>query len=224
MEFREGMSVVSSDGKTAGKLNRVVIDPGTKEVSHIVVQKGRLLPADKVVPIALIEKATENAIMLKPEAGNLREMPSFERTLFVGLDDSELGRTGYPAAYVPGFYWYPPYGMPGYSLRPYYEIPFGLTIIAARGGAQGDERSIPENAVALREGAAVFGSDGKRAGDVDEVLTGAGDHVTHLVLARGVLKHSRKLVPIHWVGRIEDDDVHLKVGSEFVKGLPDYPF
>lgn len=37
MEFREGTDVVTAGGEKVGEIERVVIDPRTREVTHIVV-------------------------------------------------------------------------------------------------------------------------------------------------------------------------------------------
>lgn len=55
MEFKDGANVYTSDGKTAGSLQRVVIQPETKAVTHIVVHKGLLsLPNRAASEILLI--------------------------------------------------------------------------------------------------------------------------------------------------------------------------
>ena len=53
MEFKEGASVVTTDEKVAGHLNRVVIDPETNQVTHIVIQRGLLDKVDLVVEVQI---------------------------------------------------------------------------------------------------------------------------------------------------------------------------
>jgi len=40
MQFRENADVFTPAGEKIGRLDRVVIDPGSFEVTHIVTQKG----------------------------------------------------------------------------------------------------------------------------------------------------------------------------------------
>ena len=42
MLFKQGTDVFSSDNEKIGTLDRVVMDPRTKEISHIIVREGFL--------------------------------------------------------------------------------------------------------------------------------------------------------------------------------------
>ena len=75
MELREGTSVFTPGGEEVGKINRFVLDPGTNEVTHLVVQKGWLLPEDKVLPIGMISTATEERVVLNQDMGDIDQLP-----------------------------------------------------------------------------------------------------------------------------------------------------
>ena len=47
MQFKQGATVSTYDGKNVGHVDRVVLNPKTKEVTHIVVRKG-LLVSDRI--------------------------------------------------------------------------------------------------------------------------------------------------------------------------------
>ena len=51
MQLKKGASVESSAGEKIGTLDRVVLDPETKEVTHIIVEKGWLFTENKVIQI-----------------------------------------------------------------------------------------------------------------------------------------------------------------------------
>jgi len=74
MNLKQHASVVTADKQEVGKVRRLVIAPHTKEVTHIVVRKDQFLrfPEDKVVPIGLIESASEEQVIL------CKETPTFE--------------------------------------------------------------------------------------------------------------------------------------------------
>jgi uncharacterized protein YrrD len=78
MQFKDGADVYSASSDESGDINRVVLDPKTKEVTHIVVRKGLLFKQDKVVPIDLIAFTTEDQIVLREDAGDLERLPDFE--------------------------------------------------------------------------------------------------------------------------------------------------
>jgi sporulation protein YlmC with PRC-barrel domain len=42
MRFNQGDRVMTVDGKEAGHIERVVIDPRTNEITHLVVRRGLL--------------------------------------------------------------------------------------------------------------------------------------------------------------------------------------
>ena len=67
MELREGTRVFTPGGEEVGRVNRFVLDPATNEVTHIVIQKGWLLPEDKVVPFDLVRSATEERVVLNED-------------------------------------------------------------------------------------------------------------------------------------------------------------
>src|SRR6185295_6628330 len=97
MQFKQGANVSTYDGKYVGNVDRVVLNPKTKEVTHIVVRKGFLFSEDKIVPLSVIASATDQGVMLRQDAGNLDDLPPFEETHYVGLDEEETRTAAYPA-------------------------------------------------------------------------------------------------------------------------------
>jgi uncharacterized protein YrrD len=215
MELKEGTSVFTSSGDEVGKINRFVLDPATNEVTHIVVQKGWLLPEDKVVPIAMISTATEERVVLNQKAEDLDQLPPFEETHFVELTDEELRPTDSAAfRYAPAYYWYPPSGYIGYpGFGPGY---YGWPPVETT-------RNIPADTVPLKEGADIISSDGEHVGDVERLFVDSeSNKATHFVISEGLLFKERKLIPAHWIRSIEEDKVHLAVPSRLLERLPAY--
>lgn len=92
MEFKQGATVEMPTGDNVGHIARVVLDPRTKEVTHVVVRKGFLFTEDKVVPTSLIASATEDRVRLREYAGDLRQLPVFEETHYHPVNEAELSR------------------------------------------------------------------------------------------------------------------------------------
>ena len=42
MQFKQGAEVFSSNGERVGTIHRTVIEPDTREITHLVIQKGLL--------------------------------------------------------------------------------------------------------------------------------------------------------------------------------------
>ena len=215
MELKEGTSVFTAGNEEVGKINRVILDPVTNEVTHVVVQKGWLFAEDKVVPIEMIDSATEDKVLLKEDAGEFDNLPAFEETYYIGLGEEDYlpGAPPY-SRYAPAYYWYPPsgyIGYPGYGPGFYGGRPLVTT------------RNIPADTIPLREGTDVISSDDEHVGDVERILVDPdSNQATHFVISQGILFKDRKLVPAHWVTSVEEDKVHLSVTSRLLERLPSY--
>ena len=215
IELKEGMSVVTPSGEEVGRINRFILDPATNEVTHVVIQKGWLLPEDKVVPFHMIDSDEDRVVL--SEAIDFDELPSFEETYFVRADDDieNMGPARDPVyRYTPGYYWYPIHPGLGYAgLGPGYNV---LPPMETK-------RNIPEHTVALKEGTDVISSDGEHVGDVERLFVEPdSSQTTHFLISQGLLFKDRKLVPIDWVTSIEEDKVHLAVPSRLLERLPAY--
>jgi uncharacterized protein YrrD len=197
-------------------VDRVVIDPGTLKVTHVVVQKGLLFTRDKVIPAEWITSTSEDEVILKPDIVDFDALPDFKETNFILLEEGDPERAAMVADYVAQpYYWYPPIG-------------FGTTVTPAVGGGpvvrKETEQNIPENTVALKEGAGVLDKNGDQVGNVERIYTDSRTrNVTHFVISSGFLFKERKLIPVHWVTLFEEDKVHLSVGSRFLDRLPPFP-
>jgi uncharacterized protein YrrD len=228
MQFRDGADVLTATGEKIGRVDRVVLDPRTKEVTHLVVRKGLLLTTDKVLPVAMVSQATDEAVTLNRNVSDPKELPDFEETHYVNVDEYEWNRRravgsapGRAAAqsYVPAMYWYPPTGVmaPGLAAAatvPYYEMP----------AAQAETtQNIPGNTVALKEGADVVSADGEKVGSVERVFADSGSNrATHLLVSQGVLFQKHKPVPTTWIEEVTEDEVRLAVSADLLKGLREY--
>jgi uncharacterized protein YrrD len=217
MELREGVSVFTPGGEEVGRVNRFVLDPRTNEITHIVIEKGWLLPEDKVLPFEMVSTATGERVVLSEEVGDFDEFPPFEETEFVRAADEEPGdpQSVDPIyQYAPAYYWYPgraTLGFPGIGLG-HYAWPRGET-----------KRNIPEDTVPLKEGTDIVSSNGEHVGNVERLFLEEGSNqVTHFLISQGVLFRDRKLVPANWVKSVAEDTVQLVVSSQLLERLPPY--
>jgi uncharacterized protein YrrD len=214
MQFRDGTGVFTADDQHVGNIDRVVIDPETKEVVSVVVRKGFLLPEDKVVPISLIAAATGNRVTLREDAGDLEDLPTFDETHYLPLTGDEPTN---PPGYARPVYWYPPAGVGWWGYPTFMGYPNPPYAVET-------ERNIPEGTVPLKEGARVVSSDGDHVGNVKEIMTDPqADRATHILVSQGILFKEQKLIPFSWVRRITEEQVDLRVRSEFLNELREYP-
>lgn len=213
IELKEGMSVYTPAGEELGKINRFILDPATNEVTHIVVQKGWLLPEDKVLPFQIVRSESGERAVLNEEIDDFDQLPPFEEMHFIRAKDDEPHATEHdPYPNVPAYYWYPSHLNTGYPALGHFAWPTTET-----------KRNVPENTVALQEGSDVISSDGEHVGDVERLFVESDSNkTTHFLISQGLLFKDRKLVPLHWVKSIEEDKVHLAVDSRLLERLPSY--
>jgi hypothetical protein len=76
MELVFGMPVVGRDGDEAGTLDRVLVDPGRREVTHLVV-KPVAVSEDVLVPLSLVQGTSDTRLLLHAAAADLANMPRY---------------------------------------------------------------------------------------------------------------------------------------------------
>lgn len=212
MEFKQGVEVFSDDGEKIGTLSRVVIDPRTREVSNLVVEKGLLFKTDKVIPVTLVDLDIEDRIVLKKTNQDiLEDFPDFETSYYVPLDQPDNPyQDDIEASYL-----YPPLHL-GWTAGGHLGYPVPEYVLKT-------EQDIPEGTVALEKGAKVISRDGEQVGNVEEIITESqGDRVTHFVVSEGFLLKERKLVPAVWIAEVTEEEIHLSVNASVFERLPEY--
>jgi uncharacterized protein YrrD len=224
MQIKEGTRVETSGGDRVGSVARVIIDPRSKEITHIVVGKGGLFSEDRVIPANMMIESDDDRLLLDKEVGDLEEYPEFEVTDYLMLDERDLAEsergqimgTTAPSAYPypavgPNDYW----GPGNISMTPYAYPQQGYSTVT--------KQNIPDETVAMKKGAAIICEDGEKAGELDEVMVDRRDNrATHLVVSRGFLSTEKKLVPVDWIVRILEEEIHLGVRSEIIDRLHPY--
>lgn len=218
MRLKKGADVYASDGEKLGTLDRVILDPETKEVTSLVVSRGHLLTTKKIVSMDDIDQTSKDKITLRSPRHDLDDFLDFEDIHYVDIDQTENPTSDE----LPGSYWYPPesfawwrMGSAGMAM-PYYYPAMPLYVPKTK-------QNIPEGTVALEEGARVVSSDDKHIGNIEQVVVDSQDNrVTHFVVSEGVLFKDRKLVPVTWISEIDQGEVRLSVTSNTLDRLPAY--
>jgi uncharacterized protein YrrD len=216
MQFKQGANVYTSDGRDVGRIDRVVLDPKTKEVTHIVVRKGFLFTEDKIVSLSLIASALEDKVTLRPDAGNLDALLPFEETHYIPADEAETKAAQYSADLASPLYWYPPVGgWMGYGADYAYAYPPPYVVET--------EQHIPKGTVALQEGSIVTSADGKHVGNVERILSDStSDRATYFLISQGFLFKEKKRIPVTWIRQIKENEVQLSVNAHTLEGLHEY--
>lgn len=228
MQYKAGARVYMEDGKEIGRLERVVIDPRTMQVSDIVVKHGLVNPQYKVIPATMVHDGSEDAIHLVEIPGGWDELPDFEETDYRLMDGKDMTMTdGARETDAPIMYAFPSeIPVSGGAYPPgaiLHTTPAANTPDDAGNYVKETRRNIRQGDIALKEGARVISHDGAELGTIERLFTKPETgQVTHFVISRGMLLKEHKLAPFNWVDDIHEDEVHLGVNARFVEQLPDY--
>ena len=71
------MPVSTGEGKV-GKVIRVMVEPESQEITHLVVQRGLIFHEQLVLPISMIESIHENGILVNGTDEALQQVPHYE--------------------------------------------------------------------------------------------------------------------------------------------------
>ncbi|MCA1787358.1 MAG: PRC-barrel domain-containing protein [Desulfobacteraceae bacterium] len=213
MHFKKNSDVLTHEKNLVGQIDRVVIDPATDEVSHLVVQKGFFFTEDKVVPITDIETNSGEAVILKKTAAP-DDYSEFDETQYVpngGVEDFNRRQTDEARKLL----WYhSAVKAPNLKSAPYPSDHKPLY-------HKKTHRHIPDDAVALEEGADVLDTDGKQLGTIEDIYAEEETFkITHVLVSTGMIKKDRKLVPVNWIKDIDEDAVQLHINSRVFENLP----
>jgi uncharacterized protein YrrD len=199
--FRLGSTVVSRDG-AVGELRRIVLDPATSAVTHLVV-KPRFHRHGRLVPVRLVTAGSTHEIALSVSASEFKVLDAAEEATLP--EDSPAGWGAPPI---------PPQAevITGGGVGGGFE--FGSTGVRA---VMRDR--VPADEVEILKGDHVHATDG-RIGTVAGLVVDPGDdHVTHILVDEGHLRHRRIAVPIADV-RDVTDVLRLSITKADVEALP----
>jgi len=202
-------------GRKIGRVERVVIDPETGAVTHLVVKNGRLPGREKkVIPFASVKSGTAGRLELSPEVNRPDAYPTFDQSTLVpvgGVEDFQRQKSR-QAAWMAWFYtrahnpWWQAESA-SFPTKPVY--------------AHERRRNIPNRSIPLAEGAPVTDAAGKPVGEVAEIdLSSADRRVTHVAVACGRFTSARKRIPVGWVQRFSERGIRLSVKKSSIEALP----
>lgn len=81
-------STVKCSDRDVGEVTRVIVDPLSREISHIVV--GRDGGAERQVPAGQIQSVTEDAVHLRGSSNEFERLPAFSREGYVTVHEVEI--------------------------------------------------------------------------------------------------------------------------------------
>ncbi len=202
--FGIGARVWCADGE-CGHATSAIVDRRSRVVTHLVVEPPRRSGLGRLVPLELVDAATEE-IRLRCSLAVFEKLDRGEQT---GLEPgSNGGYGGYGLGQaVPGAY-------------------VGMSSFGVAGGSPADafdpvvHDTLPSGEIAVRAGQAVHAADGD-IGHVQGLIVDRHDHhITSVLLQEGHLwGHKQIAVPIVAVTSL-DDGIRLNITKQQVEDLP----
>jgi hypothetical protein len=205
-QFAIGAKASCSDG-LCGEVRRLVIDPATDTVTHLVIQPGHRREAGRLVPVHLVE-TTAGEIRLRCTRAEFDKLDRAEESDVVEGTDSG-GLLG-DALVHGGGEAYAPVG-PG-ELIDVGRQPVHRRVIT--------QDVVPQGEIQVRPGDRVHAVDGE-IGRVQGFLADPGDdRVTHVLLQEGHLWGRKEVaIPISAVTGVQDG-IRLNITKQQVEKLP----
>lgn len=202
-ELRVGAAVHGTDGDL-GRIDALIIDPVSREISHLVLEHSAVEPR-RMVPVGLVTAADPGQVTLSVDDAGLHALPRFDEPAY-NVPDPDFAAD--ELVLDPGSYFLEPFATPldGFVLA--------------------DHERIPKGEVAVRRGTEVVSSDGTKVGHVDEFLVDPTDgSITHLVLRQGHLlrRDDDVVIPVRRATRFEDERVVLDLDLPAVEALEKIP-
>jgi sporulation protein YlmC with PRC-barrel domain len=240
-EYAIGAQVYCEDGG-CGELVRVVVDPIKRAITHLVVEQPRSQEFGRLVPIDLVEHATEKELRLHCTLSHFTSLDAAEETKFVQTSTGQWG-------YRPGQMMMMPFfglgmgmgglgmgmgglgmgmGGLGMGMGGMGGLGMGMGGLGMGGmggiGAMRQEVTydkVPPGEVEVSRGQRAHATDGA-VGHVRGLVVDPADHqVTHVLLDEGHLWGKKEVsIPISAVTGVDGDGVRFNLTKAQIADLP----
>jgi len=209
MRVNLGASAYASTGEKGTTVDRIIVEPETWTATHIVLAKGKPLASSKLVPISLVERWTEDSVVLRVSFDDLVHLPDYIARQYSTPRQLLPRPRRATGKNVPARELFTPEGTPyGPGIFPHETQP------AERPATK--EEPVESGRIQLRDGETVEATDGE-FGRLDQLLL---DVYTNRISSLVVLVNEQRVdVPVEWVAYIDPDRIRLAATGEQAKRL-----
>ena len=207
MEIAIGTAVLCTDGR-AGSVRKVLLQPGTGQVTHVVVSTAPVMGQNVVVPVDQVAAGDAEQVRLRLSKQELREMPPFSSADYAAPDAM------WSAAV---------FARENVLFTPWCDPATGT--VAARGGYVRRvlvTGAAVEEPVAVARGTRVECRDGLLGWLAHVMLEPRSKQVTALVVRKGRLLGKDVIVPVGWARDLSQECIYLDVSAEQLGHLAEY--
>ena len=214
MPFRIGADASCTDG-ACGQVSRIIVNPATREVTHLAVDPKRQRGPGRLIPVDLVD-ATTGQIQLRCTLAEFQALrPAQETEGVPDLDPTGHGHPGNTSNKVTRRF-------DGWRLAD------GVVVAQPPAGAEPEAPQqvtvdyVPAGEVDIHRGQAVCATDDDEIGQVQGLIVDPDGHqVTHVLLQAGHMWGRKEVaIPIGAVTKIGTFLIHLSLTKHQVKDLP----
>ncbi|MBN2616861.1 MAG: hypothetical protein JXR64_00970 [Spirochaetales bacterium] len=197
--------VICKDGEY-GSVKELLIDPVKEKVTHLVIENkhnGTLI----VIPKEIMDYTTDSVVTIDKTAKEIDSYPKFLIHEFIKV----------PASDTEFAYWgADPTMTHSYTMFPYV-IHNGNPVIEVT------KEDVPKGEMKLKRGMSVKDLDGKKLGNIDElIIDPVTGFITHLVMRQGHLYGSRDIaVPNMDIYSFDKECVVLSIKQDEIQNMPE---
>jgi uncharacterized protein YrrD len=210
-------TVYDRSGDKVGTVDRIVVDPTTKEIAKFIVGRGFLSGRDTIVDLEMVSRIDDDGIHLELTPAQVDQLPEYVEDQFTPVEENE--RPGIP-------FMAPNAGGAGMYLWGSadtgrgYDDGSSLFASAPMSNRTTETRSnLPEQDVIISEGTDVVGSDGEKVGTVDQVVFDRNGRINGFIVRSGFIFTRDVKVPIDWVAETGQEHIRLNVASDQAEAL-----
>jgi len=208
MDIRIGAPVLADDVQV-GQVDRVILNPETRQVEGIIVVQGWLLSHDVAIPSELILSADGDGVRVRATAEQIDALETVTLSQYttppedwIPPDNTAASQFLFPAS---------PYAVGAFTMPAPQLAPTEDEVVDVEAGD-----------VTLNDGTPVFCTDGE-VGAVSRVITQAdSDQATLLVIDCGRASQRLVAVPMDRVTSISEDRVNLALSERELDGFPEW--
>ena len=193
--LRVGADILGADGSRLGTLERLVVDEGAHQVTHLVVE-------DRVLPLSEFHDAGLDGLATKLDRAGLEAFPRHDET----------------ALEAPGEHWRPP---EGFQLENFLKVAGALLGNAPYLPPVHADLTPGEAAHEITAGSPVWSGE-RQIGHVVEVLTDEQGNTRELVMAREGMLGEQVLIPLEKVIEVVGSNVQVDLNETDVALLERY--
>lgn len=201
LDVQGGTVVECADGTVLGAVDRFVVNPSSRLVTHVVIDRGAFFTEERVVPLEVLDQEPAGqALSLRLDV-TPEDLPVLEHHHYVELDPQSRARLVPHAARA--YTWSNPVlSTSGYPAFP--AVPPASAAITT-------DRNVPDDTLTIDEGTSVISADGVEVGTVRGMEVGDDERLKRL-MDSGDLRR-RRSIPAHWIEGVAEDVVQLAINA-----------